>query len=156
MYCDWKHSKRNNSYRCESCGDIVRFKKTDRKPPRRTCKVMLRDELKKNLSTIPADQPEIRDHVETILAETTSPTLPDKARHYAAAVVRWCAAGCPVRSVELQAACRLTCQGCPSDQFDPRKEVCKVCGCSVKKSRFAIRDKVAMATEVCHKGHWPK
>ena len=112
--------------------------------------------LEEVFSKIPQDQPEIIEHVRLLLANDSGPSLPDKAKHWAAAVVRWCAAGCPVRSKELQEACRLTCQGCPSDQFDPKKEACKVCGCSVKKSRFAIRDKVAMATEVCHKDHWPK
>lgn len=115
----------------------------------------LRDQLKQTLTIVPRDRPEIREHVQEILAEHTKPTLPDKARRYAIAVIRWCAAGCPVRSKELQEACRLTCRACPSDQFDPKTETCKVCGCSVKKSRFAIRDKVAMATEICHQGHWP-
>jgi hypothetical protein len=137
----------------EKCGWLYKLRSD--KPPKRNCDVTLHDELEKNLPTIPQDQPEIRDHVRSILAADSGPSLPAKAKHYAGSVIRWCAAGCPVRSKELQEACRLTCQGCPSGQFDPKKEACKVCGCSVKKSRFALRDKVAMATEVCHKGHWP-
>ena len=131
-------------------------------PYRRRChvrnngKATIRGRLEYTLPGIPKDQPEIRAHVQAILAETTGPTLTDKAKHYAAAVVHWCAAGCPVRSPQLQEACRVTCQGCPSDQFDPETETCKVCGCSVRKSLLAVRDKVAMATEDCPKGHWPK
>lgn len=145
----------NGLWQCTrpNCGWVYSLRSD--KPPRRTCNVVLRDELERHVPTIPQNQPEIRDHVQAILAETSSPTLADKAKHYAAAVVRWRAAGYPVRSKELQEACRLTCRGCPSGQFDPKTEACKVCGCSVKKSRFAIRDKVAMATEVCHNGHWP-
>lgn len=138
----------------EQCRWIYKLRSD--KPPRRNCDAMLRDELEKHLPTIPQDQPEIRDHAEKILAETSSPTLAGKAKHHAVAVIRWCAAGCPVRSKELQEACRLTCRACPSGQFDPETETCKVCGCPVKKSWFAVRDKVAMATEVCHKDHWPK
>ncbi len=144
-------------YRCRKC--TIEVRRDAPFPVERihhVCKAIYRDALERTLFTIPQDQPEIRDHVQEILAETTQPTLADKAKHYAQAVIRWRAAGYPVRSEELQEACRLTCQGCPSGQFDLKTETCKVCGCSVKKSRFAIRDKVKMATEVCHRDHWPE
>ncbi len=154
MFCLLKLNA-NGLWQCtrKECGWVCKIRSD--KPPTRNCDVLPREQLQHIILDIPQDQPEIRDHVQKILAETTEPTLSDKAKHYAEAVIRWWAAGCPVRSKELQDRCRLTCQACPSDQFDPETETCKVCGCSVRKSRFAIRDKVAMATEVCYKDHWP-
>ena len=76
-----------------------------------------------------------------------------KVLRYGKAVARWVKAGRPVRTPDEVARiyddlCR------PCDDFDVEKETCKVCGCPVRKSAKALRNKIGMATEHCPGEKW--
>jgi len=72
---------------------------------------------------------------------------------YAEAVIEWTAAGRPERSdEEVQ---RIFCHYCePCKRFDPSQRICLDCGCRVTDGRFALLNKIKMATQHCPKGKW--
>lgn len=75
----------------------------------------------------------------------------DDAKHYAAAISRWAAAGFPVREqAEVEQIESELCQPCEHYR-DGR---CKRCGCQVTQSRIALINKIKMATEKCPIGKW--
>ncbi|MFA5262234.1 MAG: hypothetical protein WC378_00305 [Opitutaceae bacterium] len=105
-----------------------------------------------------ADTPEARAKREAELAtaetayrETIGPSLPAKTGHYAAALLRWARAGCPVRSDGEVTAIVVTCQACEKYAGGS----CSVCGCKVSHSPWPMANKARMATEVCPLGKWP-
>ena len=68
---------------------------------------------------------------------------------YAAAVVRWIAAGRPVREDSEVERIAEICRACP--EFERGR--CRVCGCRLL-GRSALVSKVRMATEHCPHGYW--
>jgi len=77
----------------------------------------------------------------------------DDVKHYAGAVARWAAKGFKLRSPEeVTRIYETCCQPCDQN-IDGR---CKKCGCNVSKSRFALTNKIKMATETCPLNKWPE
>ena len=67
---------------------------------------------------------------------------------YGNAVIRWIAAGRPVRSDDrvreiFERLCR------PCERFDAKRQTCRLCGCRVRRSGSALANKIKMATERC-------
>ena len=80
----------------------------------------------------------------TILGQATSYTL---------AVANWIAAGRPTRTeAEILHILEVKCQTC--EQYNVEKQACKRCGCKLNRSKNALRNKIAMATENCPIGRW--
>jgi len=76
----------------------------------------------------------------------------EEVGHYAAALVRWAAAGFPVRSqAEVEQILHDHCNASCEAFADGR---CSECGCRVNASRLAVANKIKMATEKCPKGRW--
>jgi len=77
----------------------------------------------------------------------------EKGGRWMKAVGRWIKAGRPVRSDEqVQRIFEEICRPC--EQFDPRTESCRVCGCRTNSYGGPLRNKIAMQTERCPKGKW--
>lgn len=82
-----------------------------------------------------------------------SETFMGKTMKYARAMRRWVAAGRPERSEErVEHLLETHCRGCR--MFDENRQVCNACGCSMKKSLPAIKNKLKMATEGCPLGRF--
>jgi hypothetical protein len=80
------------------------------------------------------------------------PNLITRLTSWQRATQRWIDAGSPVRSEdEVQRILRI-CQSCPF--YNKRKKRCQVCGCNVNGGKFAILNKIRMATENCPKHKW--
>lgn len=89
-------------------------------------------------------------------AESPKPTYPSLARqgvNFARALAKWAAEGAETRTAEEINELLVICQNCPSKAYDPKGEACMLCGCPVKAAG-AWRNKLAMKTEKCPKGHW--
>jgi len=80
------------------------------------------------------------------------PGLAQRVWSYAQAVARWMAAGRPTRSAEEIARLLAICRACP--HYDPKAQICRVCGCRTTDAASAWRNKLAMATEECPMGKW--
>jgi len=90
----------------------------------------------------------IIDAVPACKAPRKPPQALYRAANYAAAMARWIAAGRPVRGDNqvkniLDTRCR------PCRHFDPQRQICKLCGCSLNLRGEAWRNKLRMATEAC-------
>jgi len=71
--------------------------------------------------------------------------------HYAHALIRWAAAGFPVRDqAEVERIEQECCRPC-EDYLNGR---CKECGCRVNQSGLAVANKIKMANERCPKETW--
>jgi hypothetical protein len=81
-----------------------------------------------------------------------SPTLVERAQRYAAALWRHAKDGLRITSAEEIARRLAICQNCPSGEFDGAG--CRVCGCPVNSTENSLRNKLAMASETCPRGHW--
>lgn len=81
-----------------------------------------------------------------------SPTLLERAQRYAAALWRHAADGLRITSPDELARRLAICQNCPSGEFDGAG--CRVCGCPVNSTENSLRNKLAMASEACPRGHW--
>jgi hypothetical protein len=104
------------------------------KPPLRNC---------------PALQPPLRPALEE--ARERIGISSRDAGHYAAALARWTLAGFPVRdAAQIERIEREQCGPCDKN-IENR---CAECGCRVNKSRMALANKIAMATENCPLGKW--
>ena len=88
------------------------------------------------------------------MAEATGdPGIIAKTAHYGMALVRWAASGFKTRSKEEVQ--RIYTEYClPCENFDPEVDACKLCGCNVRVEGMAIRNKIAMKTEICSDGKW--
>lgn len=76
-----------------------------------------------------------------------------KVLRYTKAVARWIKAGRPVRPpAEVARIYGELCRPC--NDFDREKQTCRNCGCRVRKSAGALRNKIAMATEHCRRDKW--
>lgn len=80
------------------------------------------------------------------------PSLVAKLRNYEAALSRWLGAGRPVRSDTEVSTLLEVCQSNHCGLY--RDGTCGACWCPVSASRWAIRNKLRMATESCPKGLW--
>lgn len=89
----------------------------------------------------------------------------DDIKHWAQSLAKWMRAKFPMRTPEQVDYCLHICVKCK--EFIPSNPkctgetcrikiggYCKACGCRVSKSRVAISNKLAMATEACPKGKW--
>src|SRR5690606_8174647 len=73
---------------------------------------------------------------------------------YTKAVARWIAKGRPTRSEAQIAELLQICTSCPS--YDAESHKCTECGCNLSNSVSPLTNKLAMATEDCPLGKWPK
>ena len=71
-------------------------------------------------------------------------------KHFAQALIRWTAAGMPMREQAEVERLEAVCRECKHY----RNGRCAKCGCCVSKSRVAVRNKIKMATENCPAGKW--
>ena len=96
----------------------------------------------------------IRIYQEASLAKKTEhPSITHRALSYATAVAKWIAAGSPRRSYEEVARIYdSVCVNC--NRFSKKFGTCRICGCSVNKSKSALLNKIEMATERCPDGRW--
>ena len=87
------------------------------------------------------------------LALPPRPSVLNRAGAYGVAVGRWIKAGRPTRSPERVLTIFQThCQPCA--YFNVHNQTCNQCGCRVRSSGAAFRNKLAMATESCPVGQW--
>lgn len=93
---------------------------------------------------VPADVAEVQ---AALGGKTQAPTMREQAANYTKATAKWVAAGRPVRSEEEIGRIIEICEACPN--YDQRRKRCKLCGCNVNRSRRAMWNKIAMATEKC-------
>jgi hypothetical protein len=93
------------------------------------------------------EHPEILKAAEQAAEKLGEPGLLKKGAHYAQALAKWFAAGCPTRTQEEAERLEGICRAC--DKYDLAAEGCKICGCSTSSQRWAIKSKVKMATEHC-------
>lgn len=122
---------------------------------RQTVSQQITSQLQAAVASLPSAHADLRAKAESILAQKTQVGYPQLAAHWAAAIAKWCKAGCPTRTREERERIYAICRACPSKLFDHENQSCKVCGCAVKTSLLPINDKAAMATEKCAKKHWP-
>lgn len=78
------------------------------------------------------------------------PSLLRRAATFAAAELRWIAAGRPVRSVERVAELFTVCKACEHFQLGARdgEGKCRLCGCQLRRAG-GLLNKIQMATESC-------
>ena len=82
------------------------------------------------------------------LGKRRSPHIATRIGNYTRAVQRWIKAGRPVRDDARVAEIYDTkCRPCR--HFDQNRETCTICGCFVRRSGSALRNKIKMATERC-------
>jgi len=83
----------------------------------------------------------------------TPPGILHRAYSYAEALARWTAAGQPVRpDKEVERIFNDNCKTCK--WFDPKKQICRGCGCRVAVNGVAVLNKIKMATEHCPRELW--
>jgi hypothetical protein len=83
----------------------------------------------------------------------TSPGLVRQAISYTEALARWTAAGRPERSdKDVERIFHEHCKPCK--WYDPKKHICRGCGCRVADSGVAVLNKIRMATEHCPRDLW--
>jgi len=170
LLCQWGQDGTNDGkirWRCRNPGcrrtlDL----RPEFEPPAAECRVALRARLRTQDETRRAENAAVREEVQAAKAaevqeaaarlaeETGDPSLLEKAKHYAAALLRWAKAGWPRRTAEEVAACVATCESC--DHYDHQKQACGKCGCRVSCKGLAIRNKAKMRTEECPEGKWAK
>jgi hypothetical protein len=89
----------------------------------------------------------------TAANEEVMPGLSTRVSRYSRAIHRWIVAGQPVRpEEEVRQIFETLCRSC--EHFDAQREICKTCGCRVRKSGLALMNKIRMATEQCPRGKW--
>ena len=76
-----------------------------------------------------------------------------KLHNYEAAIAKWLKAGRPVRDDATVARLEAICHSNQCGLY--REGTCGACGCPVSTSRWAVRNKIRMATENCPKNLWP-
>lgn len=77
----------------------------------------------------------------------------DKFVTYPAAIRKWVASGCPVRTEEeVQEIFETHCSKC--DRFDKGNQACLACGCSISLGGNPLTNKLKMATEECPLGRF--
>ena len=134
---------------------IVRWTANDTRPKPEPLTPEQRQEQKEKLEQRKVKQAAELAEAESHYTETIEPTLPQRVAHYATALRKWRAAGYPTRTDAEVAACLAKCEE-PCPKWDAVKTRCKVCGCNVNASGFAVANKARMATEVCPLGRWPE
>lgn len=123
------------------------------KPPHRNCPARMTPEAKAEREAEQAkQQAEVTEAAKAFAAITGEPGIVEKAAHYAAALLRWAAAGRPVRTDEEVAAIVAICETC--EKWNADKAACKICGCGVSLKGWAVRNKAKMRTEACPRGKW--
>ncbi len=76
-----------------------------------------------------------------------------RAYSYTEALARWTAAGQPVRpDKKVERIFSQCCKTC--NWYDPKRQICRGCGCRVADSGYAVRNKIKMATENCPRELW--
>lgn len=86
-------------------------------------------------------------------AAPSYPTLAQQGANFGQAVARWVGGGAPTRTAEEITELVAICRACPSGEYDANQERCMACGCPVRAAG-AWRNKLAMRTERCPRGHW--
>jgi len=76
-----------------------------------------------------------------------------KLCHYAVALSRWMAFGCPRRS-KLEVAYIHSRWCYPCGHYNAERGICTLCGCRARREGMAVRNKIKMATEHCPDGKW--
>ncbi len=133
--CVFHAREQDGLWQCAQC-DYV-YKLAADKPPVRNC----------------PNAPDLKPAAERLAAETGDPSILEKMAHYAVAIARWMAAGCPVRSPDEVE--RIYTEYClPCERWDPEADACGICGCGVHAKGWAVRNLIAMLTERCHEGKW--
>ena len=146
--CPLQYDLATRVWRCPACNWTYRPRNPGpRKPPRRNCPASIAPEVKARRA---AEMAEALSHYrDTIDAE---PSTLEKAKHYAAAVLQWHQAGRPVRSDSEVARIVAVCRTCA--RWNAETQSCRVCGCRVNESAWAIKNKARMGTERCPLGKW--
>ncbi|HBH54944.1 MAG TPA: hypothetical protein DDY91_23935 [Planctomycetaceae bacterium] len=80
--------------------------------------------------------------------------LLQRAQSYGTALLKHAADGLRVSSREVISQRLAICRECPSGEWDGVG--CKACGCPVSGSENSLRNKLAMASEECPRGHWQR
>jgi hypothetical protein len=125
--CDFKRDREDLV--CTQCGQRLPWP-ADAEPPRRNC----------------PQAPSLAEGAQRLGISW------DDVGHYAAALARWTGAGFPTRADdEVARIAREHCNGA-CDKW--RVGRCVACGCNVNTSRFAVWNKIRMATENCPLGKW--
>jgi len=131
MKCQWQRINERTWF-CTICGRVIGVPFGDDGKP-----------LKPNWDAMP-DCPGRKDG---------QPNVVRRISNYARAVQRWIKAGRPVRDDARVAEIYDTkCRPCR--HFDQNRETCTICGCFVRRSASALRNKIKMATEHCPEGKW--
>lgn len=149
-WCLFTFDGKSSSWKCERCGVLLPhrspvYRQHIPRLPKRPCPA--------------SDTPEARAKREAELAEATAayvekigPSLPVKAAHYAAALLRWSHAGFPVRDDNDVEVIVSICGAC--EKYRQADESCSVCGCQVNYSPWPMVNKARMGGEVCPLGKW--
>jgi pyridoxine 5-phosphate synthase len=90
--------------------------------------------------------------------EMRSESLENVSNHWqhchTRALARWIKAGRPVRSPEETQAIYQSCKKC--SVFDEATNICKHCGCRVAGHANPLMNRIAIGTEKCPVGKWPR
>jgi len=127
----------NGTWKCADCGWI--YKRKSDKPPRRNCR-----------PETPGEQGQ--QQAQALEAGAKLGWKPEHAKHWAAALLRWSAAGCPTRADDEVETIVNICKLC--DKYNANEARCSVCGCCISTAGMAVLNKARMATERCPKQKW--
>ncbi len=144
MICDLVLNS-DGLWQCNNCDWVLSVKcKT---PPDRDCRG--RPSVKPEAITWANQE---RQQSEAIEAGKKLGWTAEHAKRWAGALMRWVAAGRPVRSDSEVTAIVATCEACKHYAADECR--CGVCGCRVGMSGMAVLNKARMGSESCPKGKW--
>lgn len=90
---------------------------------------------------------------DAVAANARRPSLAKRLVGYATAVMRWKAAGSPLRTAAEVAAVLAICEACSHYRQHTLGGGCALCGCSLR-GFGGLTGKAAMATEICPAGKW--
>lgn len=128
-------------WQCPDCGWV--YKRKADKPPRRNCPASRTPEAIAEAE---------KQQAEALEAGKKLGWTAGDAKKWAAALLRWRAAGYPVRTDEEVEYIVWICEDCGDYKADEKR--CKICRCGVSTGGLAIFNKARLATERCPKDKW--
>jgi len=149
--CDFQLE--NGYWICLTCS--WKYPRKSDKPPRRNCpkKRGQRTEDRGQKKLTPEQKAAAeKQRIEVLEAGKQLGWKAEHAIKYAAALLRWIAAGRPTRTAGEVAEIVVICEQC--QHYEAGSGRCKVCGCKVHTPGMIVLSKAALGTERCPKDKW--